>query len=106
MAVMVKAPSKISVREFIASVGREEFQADLGHTTQVVTRAIADGKMPAHWYVEVRDWAKARGHSAPEYLFKWSRKSPDPSTQNANSGPRVQGQTRQKVNASTVGGAV
>jgi phenylpyruvate tautomerase PptA (4-oxalocrotonate tautomerase family) len=73
-----------SVKELIEHVGRDAFTKDLGHTPQVVSRAIIEDVMPAHWYVGVRDLCAGRGFTVPESLFKWGRKSPLP-TQNAKS---------------------
>lgn len=81
----------MTVRGFFGEINRRAFEDDLGYLTQVVTRAIANGHMPAHWYVPVRDWCAANGHDCPEYLFKWSRKSP--TKQNANEAPEIQGGT-------------
>lgn len=65
-----------TVAGFIDHVGRQKFEAELGHTPQVVTRAIRKNTMPAHWFRDVRDWCVANGFSCPEHLFQWSRPSP------------------------------
>lgn len=86
---MSKSPKNKSVRSFLKEVGRDSFQSELGKSPQVVTRAIKDNLMPAHWYIEVRDWAEAKGVSAPEYLFRFDRKPAD-SKQNGNCGDSAQ----------------
>lgn len=84
-----KTPIK-SVRDLLKKVGREDFLTALGHSTQVVTRAVAENKMPAHWYVGVRALCEQKGVEVSEDLFRWSRKPPSP-TQNANAQKKVQG---------------
>lgn len=95
---MAKSPTYKTVRDFIEAVGRSNFQDSLGHSTQVITRAIADDTMPAHWYVPVRDWCAEIGIVAPEHLFKWSRKPPAVPTQFANGESQFQGAETEKVN--------
>lgn len=90
MAPMSKFEKIKTVRSFLNEVGRDKFQLELGHSTQVVTRALADNLMPAHWFVEVRDWAAKRGIDAPEYLFRFNRKPLD-TTQNVHGASDVQG---------------
>ena len=72
-----------SVKELIEQIGRDRFTAELGHAPQVVSRAVTEDRMPAHWFVGVRDICKANGITVSEALFKWTRKSPT-STQFAN----------------------
>jgi hypothetical protein len=83
-----------TVKDFIARVGRKDFEKALGHKTQVVTRAIADGVMPAHWFFACRDWCSENGIEVPEYLFRQSH-TPKPGRikQNANPVKGFQGVT-------------
>lgn len=65
-----------TVAEFIEAVGRSTFETDLGHSSQVVSRAIVGNVMPAHWYMDIKDACSAWGVACPDHLFKWSRSSP------------------------------
>ena len=76
---------KITFDNFLKSVGRQRFQDDLGKSTQLVTRAKTDGKMPAHWFRDVRDWCVRNQVDVPEHLFRW-----DVSKQNANAVREIQ----------------
>lgn len=59
-----------TVHDFIKGVGRDRFEKELGHTTQVVSRAITADVMPAHWYFDCRDWCREIGEEVPEHLFR------------------------------------
>lgn len=71
-----------SVRDFIEHVDRDRFQTTLGHTPQVVSRAIARNVMPAHWFLGVRGLCNELGILTPENLFQWSR--PEPANKSDN----------------------
>lgn len=65
-----------NVKDFIDFVGRRKFQDSLGHTPQVVSRAIKNSEMPAHWYIGVRRLCNDLGVFTPEHLFKWTHPEP------------------------------
>jgi len=95
-----------TVREFVEFLDRKRFQDTLGHSAQVVTRAIRDNQMPAHWFIGVRGLCNEIGVMTPEHLFKWTHPEPSNkhfSKQNANYAGEVQGLAKKsfpKVNSS------
>lgn len=87
----MSSPQFETVSDFIESVGRARFESALGHPTQVVSRAIKENVMPAHWYFECRDWCREINVEVPEHLFRRSRRSPgERHQQNAKRKPRLQ----------------
>lgn len=74
--------------QFIRFVGRKRFEAEVGVKTQVVTRAIRDGLMPARWFLSVRRLCNDLGVMTPEHLFRWQHGRCN--KQNVNSGETIQ----------------
>ena len=93
--------NQIPFDAFLESVGRRRFEEAIGVSTQVVTRAIKENVMPAHWFLDVRDWCVANKFDVPEHLFRWEPKSR--SKQNVNSHPDIQPASRKQTVSS--GGA-
>lgn len=79
---------KITLEQFLDRVGRQRFQDEIGKSTQLVTRAKEDGMMPAHWFLDVRNWCVRNQLDVPEHLFRWSVKSRG--KQNANDAAEFQ----------------
>lgn len=69
---------------FLEAVGRKRFEDENGIITQSVTRALRDGKMPSHWFKQVRDWCVRNNLDVPEHLFKWSHLNSKDIKQNVN----------------------
>ena len=69
------AQEKITLEGFLEQVGRSRFRKGIGRSEQLMVRASAQGKMPAGWYRDVRDWCVANRVDVPEHLFKWGRAS-------------------------------
>ncbi|MGB1214937.1 MAG: hypothetical protein ACPG4X_16335 [Pikeienuella sp.] len=61
-----------SLEEFLDLVGRQRLQNGIGRSTQLMTRAVAEGLMPSSWYRDVRDWCVVNQFDVPDHLFKWS----------------------------------
>ena len=66
---MTKPLSFHTVEEFIAHVGRDNFQFMLGYSTQLVTRAIKTNVMPARWFLRVGKLCNVLKIEMPEHLF-------------------------------------
>lgn len=77
--------------DFLAIVGRQRFQDEIGKSTQLMTRAIDDGMMPAHWFRDVRDWCVRNQIDVPEHLFRWEVKPRGKQNANAQSDIQAQG---------------
>lgn len=84
----------ITFSEFLNQVGRKRFQDAIDVSTQLVTRALNDELMPAHWFLKVRDWCVSNQIDVPEHLFRWEPKSRN--KQNANSEACFQGTDQNK----------
>ena len=61
-----------TVSDFIDRITRARFEGALHHKTQVVTRAISDNRMPAHWFFERSDLCAEVGAAVPERLLRQS----------------------------------
>lgn len=94
LEVMVHNQAIPTVKALVKTIGRDRFQSALGHKPQVVSRAMAEGVMPAHWYWGVRDLCNAVGVVTPEHLFKGyqDRIAPKPTKQYANLATKSQGE--------------
>jgi hypothetical protein len=75
-----------TVSEFLEHVGRSAFEKNLGHKTQVVTRAISKNEFPAHWYFGCRDWCREIGVDVPEHLFRQAKRPTKLDQQDAKDG--------------------
>lgn len=86
MSDMKTDTKQMNMKEFLDAVGRKKFQDETGHSMQVVSRAVKNGLMPAHWFYGVREFCRANDFVAPEHLFQWSHPSPPNklTKQNAN----------------------
>ncbi|WP_156127901.1 hypothetical protein [Pseudooceanicola atlanticus] len=73
-----------TVASFLDRVGRSNFERNLGHSTQVVSRALAKNQFPAHWFFSCRDWCAEIGIEVPEHLFRQNVGAADASKQNAD----------------------
>lgn len=77
-----------SPREFLNVVGRPEFEAETGISSQRVTNAIRAGKFPSGWWPMVRDFCERRGRDVPEHLFRWTTDTHVKSSPSASSTSR------------------
>lgn len=77
----------VTVLDFVTFVGRARFERELGHSQQVISRAVSTNRMPAHWYFACRDWCREMGITVPEHLFRQcQRPNRANSKRNANFG--------------------
>lgn len=62
-----------TVTELFATLGRDRIRRECGHGHQVLTRAVAENVMPAHWYFDIRHLCAESGIECPEHLFRRNR---------------------------------
>lgn len=65
----------MTVPELFAKLGRDRIRREANHGHQVLTRAVADNLMPAHWYFDIRRMCEEDGIPCPEHLFRRRAKS-------------------------------
>ncbi|WP_170335018.1 hypothetical protein [Ruegeria arenilitoris] len=71
---MAQDQSFTDVDEFLAHVGRKEFQNETGKSTQLVQRAKVDGVFPDSWFWLVKPFCDSRSIGVPEHLFRGKAK--------------------------------
>ena len=59
-----------TVADLFTALGRDRIRKEAGHGHQVLTRALADNVMPAHWYFDIKRLCDERGLECPEHLFR------------------------------------
>ena len=64
-----------TVTELFAAIGRERIRKEAGYGQQVLSRAVTDNLMPAHWYFDIRRMCEEDGIPCPEHLFRRRAKS-------------------------------
>lgn len=65
-----------TVTELFAAIGRERIRKEAGYGQQVLSRAVTDNLMPAHWYFDIKRLCDEKGVECPEHLFRWRSKAP------------------------------
>lgn len=62
------------IKAFVDELGRPAVMEQLGLTSpSAITNAIRQEKLPAHWYVGMRELAEARGLECDPELFGFKR---------------------------------
>ena len=59
-----------TVADLFTALGRDRIRNELGHGQQVLSRAVSDNVMPAHWFFGLRDLCDRQGIACPEHLFR------------------------------------
>lgn len=77
-----------TVEQFVAEVTRPVMRGALGVSTQVISRAVAENRMPASWYLALREVCLRLGRDVPDHLFHMKPLT----TQNANEVSGFQGE--------------
>ena len=64
----------MEAKQIIEALGADAVAEALGVTLSAVAEQRRQGKLPAAWYVRLRDLGAARGVSVPEGAFRWKSK--------------------------------
>lgn len=59
----------MTVEELFEKIGRADLQKRLDVSAQVMSRAKKQNRMPANWFLLVRDMCRSAGVKFPEDLF-------------------------------------
>ena len=61
----------MEAKQIIEALGADAVAEALGVTLSAVAEQRRQGKLPAAWYLKLRDLGAARGVSVPEGAFRW-----------------------------------
>lgn len=72
------------LEQFLELVGRVPFQKGIEMSTQLMTRALNGGGIPARKYKLAQEWCRANNHELPLGIFKWDHASEKPNSGKQN----------------------
>lgn len=81
---------KISLKDWLIKVGRNQFTKETGRSPQTVGRAVKKGLLPSGWFLTTRDWCDANSFDCHEHLFDWSLPKTTNTKKKASTGSEIQ----------------
>lgn len=71
LCILSRMTSRDQVRRIVETLGREQIAARMGVSRHAVNVRVAHGKLPASWYIALRQMATEAGIDAPVTLFSF-----------------------------------
>lgn len=59
------------VQTIVARLGRKQIADRIGVTDAAIGNALSDGRFPAWWYRDLREFCAEEGVNCPMAAFKW-----------------------------------